>query len=191
MTLGALSVGPGFFAALALFYLFDGQGLFWRFLLCFAIHELGHIAAAWAVGAKISGMKLGAAGGIMQAEYPKGSYFLEFVVAAGGPVSGIVSTLVFAALKWHFLAGTCLAVTLFNLMPIRPLDGGHMLHIVLCALCPGHASAAIKITDGIMSGLFFTGALVLYIFTGAGLGLTLIGAVLIGILLRENKEGKI
>jgi Zn-dependent protease len=109
------------------------------------VHELGHALSGKAFGAPTA-ITLHGFGGF--ASFPAGSFTRKqnFVVTFAGPASQIVLgllALVLAlfvampsdALEWFIgsLAGISLVWAVLNLLPVVPLDGGHM---VLSALGP-------------------------------------------------------
>lgn len=69
---------------------------------------------------------------------------------------------------WLYLAGVInLALFVFNLIPVQPLDGGKLLHLALLRMLP--AGAAHRLTGGIglvFSVLWFPAAIWLYLTLG-------------------------
>ena len=98
-----VEVSPGFLLLLgALFWLDEGVGLLpWGLAAC-AIHELGHIAAAAALGGWVEGLSLTAVGA-------------ELHIGYEAPLTYGRDSLVGA----------------FNLLPIPPLDGGRVVYGLL------------------------------------------------------------
>lgn len=125
-------IGLDFVLLLALCYLIDTQNLFFLALFAAAMHEMGHVLAIWLCGAYIDRVELRATGAnIVLAPYPMLSYWQELFVAAAGPAAGLLAVWCFGL--WQnetcaLLAGFSLLLSLFNLLPAAPLDGGRMLH---------------------------------------------------------------
>ena len=91
----------------------DGQGVvLWGVLAC-GVHELGHWAAAAALGGQVKCLPLSCAG--------------ELLCAMAGPAASLVWALCAARLGLFTAAGVSLGLGLFNLLPARALDGGRAL----------------------------------------------------------------
>ena len=150
-----------------------------RFVLCCAVHELGHAAAVWLMGGRIGKMELTALGGNMTVEYRRASYLAEFAVAAAGGAAGMLFSVICAAMGAYVTAGMSLAVTAFNFLPVCPLDGGRMLNIIFSAMFPERGERLTSVADKVFSAALFTFSLYLYIFTGAALGIALMAAFML------------
>lgn len=137
--LGALKLGPlfGTFASMALFAAvyarLYGASLAIGLVLLIYLHELGHGAAAKALGLRVGAPIfipfLGAF--IALKEQPRSSW-VETRVAAAGPAAGLLGAalcLVWAGVSperaglLRALAHVTLAINLFNLLPAMGLDG--------------------------------------------------------------------
>lgn len=101
--------------------------------LAAAVHELGHVAALAAVGGRPEGFTLSALGA--ELALPGGlSYARELPVALGGPAASLALAAAAGSGGRFLLAGLSLALGLFNLLPLWPLDGGRAV-ACLCGLC--------------------------------------------------------
>jgi Zn-dependent protease len=137
--IGALKLGPlfGTFASMtvfaALYARLYGASLAIGFVLLILLHELGHGAAAKALGLRVGAPIfipfLGAF--IALKEQPRSSW-VETRVALAGPAAGLAGALL--CLAWaaaaperaglaRALAHITLAINLFNLLPAASLDG--------------------------------------------------------------------
>lgn len=98
-------------------------------VLAAAFHELGHVVALWAVGGRVEGFTLSALGAELRLSGGL-SYGRELPVALAGPVCSMALAWTAAAMGWFLTAGISLALGLFNLLPVRPLDGGRAVACV-------------------------------------------------------------
>ncbi len=118
--------------ALCLFYRFDPWGMFFPFLLATALHELGHILCLHLTGAKVTALSLNLSGAVIETT-PLG-YGQEALCALAGPAVGLLLLLLGRKAPW--LAFWGLTQSLYNLIPVYPLDGGRALRAVLCLILP-------------------------------------------------------
>lgn len=129
----ALRLDPLSVAAIAAaVYFFDLRTL--GALVCAAcVHELGHIVCLRLFGLKLAGFRAETQGLCIEYTGSAGRA-AHAVAAAGGPAAGM--TLAYAA-SWagaELLSGVSLLLTVFNLLPILPLDGGRIMRIMLIVL---------------------------------------------------------
>ena len=169
-------------------------------LLFFAsvvFHELSHAMMANRLGDKIDRITLFIFGGMARLSSEPHSAVNEIKIAGAGPLSSLLSALIFwllasalgpAGALWtavfRYLAFINVALALFNLLPGYPLDGGRLLRALLWKRWGDLARAterAAQWGSGIGWGLIGLGAL--EIFGGAligGLWLIFIGLFLRG-----------
>lgn len=117
-----LRVTPGFLLVAAAVWLAEPE-LLLPTALAAAVHELGHVAALTAVGGRVKALTLAATGAQLHLAGEL-SYAAELPVALAGPLSSLALALWAGRQGQFLLAGISLALGLFNLLPIRPLDGG-------------------------------------------------------------------
>lgn len=140
-------------------------------LVAVLVHEIGHIAAIYVLGNKVGNIRLEPSG--LKIEYMGIlSKKDELCSALAGPLGGLV--FFFAAKHFDALnlsAQISLIYSLFNLLPIFPLDGGRVLYINL-ANKYGHSYAE-KITHGIslLFGFVFFTFGIFYMLRGDGNGM--------------------
>ena len=128
-----LEASPGFLLLLGLlFWLDEGVGLLpWGLLACL-LHELGHITAAIALSGHVERLSLTAVGAELSIRYDRPlTYGQDSLVALAGPAANLLSGALALALGWELAAALTLAVGLFNLLPILPLDGGRVIYGLL------------------------------------------------------------
>lgn len=130
-------------------------GPVWRIcmgLVFAAVHELGHLAAMAALHAAPSKICLTAAG--MRIERPPGlqtGFAQEIIIAFAGPAMSLCLAGAFRLLALAFpaplLLDFCLlnlGFGLFNLLPVRQLDGGRALYYTLCRHMQEHTAARVS-----------------------------------------------
>ena len=120
--------------------------ILWAFVIFFSliVHELGHALTAIACGQRAS-IDLVGFGGITRRHGPPLKPLQEFIIVLNGPLAGfILGTLSYYT---YLSFGPSLPIvgqeilqisafanffwTVLNLLPVQPLDGGHLLRITL------------------------------------------------------------
>ncbi|MGM9613095.1 MAG: site-2 protease family protein [Butyricicoccus sp.] len=154
-------------AALAGFL--DDSGVAPLFFAAAALHEIGHALAVYACGGTVTVFRLTALGGVMRYRLPKLSMLNDIWIAAAGPLTGIGIAWLAAQLGWYRFAGANLLLSMLNLLPVRPLDGGQIvsallhgrqmqlaLEVICCLLLGWSAAAMLKRGSGCSLLLFWT-----------------------------------
>ncbi len=146
--LGRVEVTGGFLLLAAALYYLDDQGiLLWAALAC-AIHELGHVLAIYALGGRVSRLRVSLSGAEMalSAAHPLGPGG-HCLAALAGPVSNLAVAMLSARMgeNWFLFAGLNLGVAAFNLLPMAQLDGGRALYYLIALLWS--TLAASRVTD--------------------------------------------
>lgn len=141
----------------------DTQNLLPAALCAAAAHELGHLAAIYTVGGKVSRLRLTAAGAELQMEVGL-SYGRELLCALAGPLTSLLLAFWAAQLGAVVFAGLNFALGLFNLLPLSMLDGGRVLACFLSQLLgPDYADRARWWLDTVLTtGLLLCGGAVLW-----------------------------
>ncbi len=104
-------------------------------IACLVIHEYGHIRAMKYFGLKTKGIYLiPFLGGLALSDDKINTRWQDVVISIMGPTFGLILSLVLLLLYWItgniFFAGLAnfnALLNLINLLPILPLDGGHIL----------------------------------------------------------------
>ncbi|HIE12520.1 MAG TPA: peptidase M50 [Desulfotomaculum sp.] len=159
----AFRVHPLFLALLMLCF---AAGVFDRAVAAFGavlLHELGHVAAAHSVGAKVSRIELFPFGGVARLEgMGTLSPLQEITVALAGPLTSLALFCVglgfmhFGYLTsgtGQFFLTANLMLAVFNLLPGLPLDGGRILRAWLAGKQGWGAGTLAAATAGQFIGL--------------------------------------
>ena len=97
-------------------------------ILAATVHELGHLTAMYFAGVQIEGIFIHPFGARIQAGPMEPG--TEIICALAGPLAGVLTIF---AWKWFpELALAGLVQTIFNLIPIYPLDGGRVARNICC-----------------------------------------------------------
>ena len=129
-----LQVSGGFWLVTAWFGLANGWRLLWIILGAAAIHELGHFLTLRCLGAASVRLRLGVLGAVMDTDRRRLSYGGELLCVLAGPGDNLLCALLLSAAgrgRWEAEAGANLVLCMFNLLPLRPLDGGRALHLTV------------------------------------------------------------
>ena len=99
-------------------------------VLAAAVHELGHLTAMYFLGVPVLGIVFRPSGARIEAGPMEPGE--EVICALAGPVAGAVTIFVW---RWFpELAVAGLVQTVFNLIPIYPLDGGRVARNICCKM---------------------------------------------------------
>lgn len=172
-----IRVKDSFWLLLAIIILLDPNGIFLYFLAAAAVHELGHWIVIRLCRGTVTRFEISAAGGAMQYHLPHLSVRSEVLIALGGPLFGLILWLAAGLSHHELLAGASLVLSIFNLLPIPPLDGGRALD---CLFAPGH-----PLPQALAA---FFSALILFLGIYAGICHNGWGLCLIGLLLTLERQ---
>ena len=133
-----MSVSPGFVLLAAFLYYCGGRAAVTALFTAALAHELGHLAVIAMTGAEVRGVRLGAAGAVIELG-GRLTHRQEMAVAAAGPLAGIVFSVfcIIADTPYFRYAGLIsLLASAFNLLPVYPMDGGRLALLLLCGVMP-------------------------------------------------------
>ena len=128
--MGRMEADGGFFLVLALMLLLFPLGLVAGITLAALIHECGHLIAVRLTGGRVLAIRLRAGGA--RIETAPMEPWKAALCALAGPGAGALT--IFA---WRFFPELALAgllQTVFNLLPIYPLDGGQVVRNICCKM---------------------------------------------------------
>lgn len=184
-----MEASPGFLLLLGvLFWLDEGVGLLpWGLAAC-VLHELGHIAAAAAFGGRVERLSLTVVGAELRIDYRAPlTYARDSLVALAGPGANLLAGGLFLTLNWELAAALTLAVGVFNLLPILPLDGGRVVYgLIADRLDPDWAERLMTALSGCLVGVLVgIGAVAAAYYANVTLLLTALW-LLAGVLRRES-----
>ena len=125
-----ISADRGFFPVLALMLLLFPLRFLVGVLLAALIHELGHLLALKIAGGRVLSIRLRSFGAKIEAA-PM-SPGRTALCALAGPAAGALTIFAYKTFPELALAG--LVQTVFNLLPVYPLDGGRALRNICCKI---------------------------------------------------------
>ena len=120
-----------FLAMLTLCFLLDESGIAWLGLLAGLLHEAGHLAAVLLCGGAPGRLAFEMTG--IRMEEPRGGFSpgKEAAVLAAGSAVNLLLAAGSLAAGWEAFAAGNLLLGLLNLAPVRGLDGGKLLVLLL------------------------------------------------------------
>lgn len=189
------SVSGGFLLLAAWFALESGWKPLALILSAAVMHELGHFAVLRLWGAPVRGVKIGMLGAVMNAERSALSYGKELSALLAGPLTNLLcaAALIIPARVFPQLyaaVGTHLALGAFNLLPIRPLDGGQALELLVAwRFGPAAGERTARIAGFVCAGLLCGGLVWLMRESRGNLWLAPPAAGLLAACLRELRGG--
>lgn len=130
-----LEIQPGGWLLLSLLYFFLETDLLLVVLLCVLIHETGHLVMLDHFCVRVRRITLDLTGLTIHFNEAQLYGLKGCVAAAAGPTAGISAAVICSFVgnlleaEWLLLcAGGNLALSLFNLLPAKPLDGWRILY---------------------------------------------------------------
>lgn len=191
---GKWEVTGGFLALLLWFGAGNGVLLTAIVLSAAALHELGHYVVLRLFGASVRNIRLTIFGAEIETDMDMLSYPRTLMAIVAGPFVNLICGLTLAGLTRRFhvpfgyvMAGAHLLLAGFNLLPIRPLDGGRTLELLGCwILGPTMGVRVRQIIDLTVSVVL--GFVLLRLIQSVGGSLWLCPAVM-GLMLHAIQEG--
>ncbi len=133
------TVSGGFFLLVGWFALCCGWQMALTVLGAAAWHEFGHLLALRLCGGEARRLRVGMLGAVIEVRGAMG-YGQELASALAGPLANLLAAAVLGRMGCTTAAGANGVLCAFNLLPVRPLDGGRALYLLLAWLAgPGTA----------------------------------------------------
>lgn len=170
-----VEVSPGFCLLAAWFALSNSWQTLMIILLAAAVHEAGHYVILRLLGAEIASLRVGVLGGELTADRRRLSYGGDLLAVLAGPAANLLAAVLGAALGGGRQAawiGVNLILCLFNLLPLRPLDGGQALYFLTAWLAgPEAGERAVRLAGTAAAGILAAALGALMARTGGSLWL--------------------
>ena len=132
-------ISYGFLALVCFLGWLDMSVCLW-FLLCALCHELGHFAAMKLCRVPIGRLTIGLEGAVIQTTFP--DFKTEILCAGAGPLAGLILAAILLRLVPE-AAVISVFLSVVNLLPIYPLDGGRIFRGILMLAFPAHKAERI------------------------------------------------
>ena len=182
-----------FAAAVTIMLLTDKTGYMLPALFAIVLHEMGHLFMMWILECSPKRIKLIPASVQITASFQK-RYRNDFLVAACGP---FVNILLFLTLYFNYLvfknevtlyfALLNLVIGVFNLLPLKGLDGGTILFCILeKSKGPDKASVILKIITLVLAVAIILAAITLTVQGKINISIYIMGIYLLIMSLLKN-----
>lgn len=178
--------------AAVLLFLLNGVRDMLPILCAVLLHECGHYIACRIFHAPVRGFRLLPVGAAVRYEAVSLSYGAEAAIAAAGPLAGLCGVLcagIGACGRGRALFGaSSLALSLFSLLPILPLDGGVILSAILCTVTdPLRAARIMEVLTVLGTAALWMCAVLVQLRCGGNLSLLILSVYLLMQLAAERK----
>ncbi len=176
-------VSAGFVLLAAWFVLANGWEPLFMVLGAAAFHELGHWIALRLLGAKVTGFRLSALGAVLETDSGRLPYGGELAAVLAGPAANLLAAwglTVFGEGRWPAAVGANLVLCAFNLLPVRPLDGGRAVYLLAAWAAGPAAGEAVGRWAGSITAAALA-ALITYVMWRSGGSLWMLPTLLAGI----------
>lgn len=158
----------GFFSVLLLLSFFLTDPIFAiASLISIVIHEFGHIIASKILNVHLSELSLSIFGASLRPDNQLFSYKDEIIICASGPLINFITFMLLFPVYYAlcgstlvlYIALSSLILGLFNLIPIKDMDGGRILRSLL------HICLPYYLVDSIMTAVSFISIFLLWLFS--------------------------
>lgn len=133
LRLDRLEVTGGFLLLIAWFGLVNGWKMLAMVLGASLLHEMGHWLVLRLLGCETARLRITVLGAELDSRHRQLSYGGELAAVLAGPAVNLLAGLLLSRLGgvWTEAAGAQLVLCAFNLLPVRPLDGGRALELAV------------------------------------------------------------
>lgn len=140
-------------------------------------HELGHIAVIYAIGTNVNEVEITLFGAEIRSGISNSPPFCNIAVYAAGGAANLLSAWAvsasFDSVAAEFFVGCSVALALFNLLPIRTLDGGCIAEELLTLAFPRHGEGIFSVISAVTLALLWLFAVFLLLAAGGNISLLL------------------
>ena len=161
----------------AILIVFTNVDLILPLVIASCVHEAGHIIAILTLGGEVTAITVNVGGLKISYSTKVLSYKYDLIYAAAGPLFGIIFSYVASRFGFTVFAGISLCINAFNLIPVRPLDGGKILFNVLSLVLPYDSKAVVVSIEIICIAALYCGSIYFFMVTKS-CALVLISCVL-------------
>ncbi len=124
MTLPKIKISLSTPICLAAFVMLYGVPYIFAIFSATLLHEIGHLAAIYALGGKVSSITLRPFGAVINRHENQTSYAGDLIISLSGPFVNIICFIIcFWIGTLGAFASASLILALVNLIPSKPLDG--------------------------------------------------------------------
>lgn len=153
-----------FLAMVTLCFLLDESGIAWLGLLAGLLHEAGHLAAVLLCGGAPGRIAFEMTGIRMEEPSAGLSPGREALVLAAGSAVNLLLAGISLAAGWEAFAAAHLVLGTINLLPVRGLDGGKLLVLLLSCVTDLYKAEQISFILQIVFNLMVTaGCMLLFL----------------------------
>lgn len=177
-----LTASVGFILLFSVIYFFDDRGILAALIPAVLVHEAGHCLCLRAFGARLKSIHLDLTGASLSYAGAHMTLMQELSATFAGPASGLLYA--FAAswlsVQWgknvfSLSAGISFVLSIFNLLPAMPLDGGRALLLILHRFYGRRRAAKMQYIMGLIVSLILLIAGIWCVGKGFGGALILSG----------------
>lgn len=143
-------------------------------------HELAHLIVCKVLGGKLGGIYPNCAG-LLISYYPADmSYFREAVVLLAGSFANLVLGLIFLCFDVPRISVVNVAVGLLNLLPMKGLDGGEVMYLLMSYFINEYSAYKIvRIISAFLAILFWLGIVFYELRLGINISLLLLSVYIL------------
>ena len=139
-------------------------------------HEAGHLLVMLLCGCEVREVEITMFGAEIRSLPAKTGWLGEIAILAAGGLANLICVpiaLLFDGKHAAFFAVCSAMLAVLNLLPVRTLDGGCILSLLLARLTPTHAETILTVVSSVTLGLLWLAAGYLLLMSGGNLSLYL------------------